>query len=289
MHVRWTHLLTGLALTSIASLVVPPPAAAGGPDARPGPRYYLALGTSLSVGIQPDATGQDRLTDEGYADQLHTALRGRMPRLRLVKLGCPAETSATMISGGACPYPHRSQLAEAVAFLHAHRPAVELVTLDIGANDVQPCGSLSGIDQECLARGFSAVATHLVDILRALRVAAGPGVPIVAMNYYNPFLAAWLLGPDGQELAATSVVGATLFNALLEGIYAAFEVPVADVAAAFQSTDFTPVPAAGGVPLNVLLVCEWTWMCAPPPVGPNIHANREGYGVISQAFLFLLR
>ena len=33
-------------------------------------RFYLSLGTSLSVGIQPDATGENQLTDEGYADQL---------------------------------------------------------------------------------------------------------------------------------------------------------------------------------------------------------------------------
>jgi hypothetical protein len=31
-------------------------------------------------------------------------------------------------------------------------------------------------------------------------------------------------------------------------------------------------------------VCQWTWMCAPPPVGPNIHANVLGYGVIAEAF-----
>jgi hypothetical protein len=47
------------------------------------------------------------------------------------------------------------------------------------------------------------------------------------------------------------------------------------------------VPALG-VPLNVLLVCRWTWMCVPPPVGPNIHANADGYAVIAGAFLAVL-
>jgi lysophospholipase L1-like esterase len=292
MHVRWTHTLTGLTLASIVGLTIPltrPGAAeAGGSPDRQAPRYYLALGTSLSVGIQPDNNGEDQPTDEGYADQLQAALRATMPQLRLVKLGCPAETSTTMIAGGLCPYPHRSQLAEAEAFLLAHRGAVSLVTLDIGANDVQPCGSLTGIDRGCLAQGFSDVGTNLGRILRALRDTAGPEVPIVAMNYYNPFLAAWLLNTDdSRALAAESAVVATLFNALLGGIYTAFEVPVADVAGAFHSTDFTPI--APNLPLNVALICEWTWMCAPPPVGPNIHANRDGYAVISQAFLFLLR
>ena len=35
-----------------------------------GVRYYVSLGTSLSVGIQPDASGENQETDEGYADQL---------------------------------------------------------------------------------------------------------------------------------------------------------------------------------------------------------------------------
>jgi hypothetical protein len=31
-------------------------------------------------------------------------------------------------------------------------------------------------------------------------------------------------------------------------------------------------------------VCAWTRMCAPPPLGPDIHPNTAGYGVIAQAF-----
>jgi hypothetical protein len=31
-------------------------------------------------------------------------------------------------------------------------------------------------------------------------------------------------------------------------------------------------------------ICKLTWMCAPSPVGPNIHANKTGYGVIAGAF-----
>ena len=49
--------------------------------------------------------------------------------------------------------------------------------------------------------------------------------------------------------------------------------------AAFQTTVFTPA-----LPLNVSLICAWTWMCAPPPVGPNIHPNAAGYWVIAGTF-----
>ena len=49
-------------------------------------------------------------------------------------------------------------------------------------------------------------------------------------------------------------------------------------------TDTATLPGAGTVPLNVARICTWTWMCAPPPVGPNIHANATGYKVIAAAF-----
>jgi hypothetical protein len=39
-----------------------------------------------------------------------------------------------------------------------------------------------------------------------------------------------------------------------------------------------------GIPLNVRRECEWTWICASAPLGPDIHANTDGYGVIARAF-----
>jgi hypothetical protein len=48
-----------------------------------------------------------------------------------------------------------------------------------------------------------------------------------------------------------------------------------------------PLPTPAGpiiVPLNVAVICQLTYMCVPPPVGPNIHANRIGYSVIAATF-----
>jgi hypothetical protein len=71
------------------------------------------------------------------------------------------------------------------------------------------------------------------------------------------------------------------FNGLLTGIYTAAGDPVADVQSAFQVNDTTLVDRT---PLDVLRECQWTWICAPPPHGPDIHANSDGYSVIAQAF-----
>ena len=99
------------------------------------PAYYLALGDSLSQGVQPDAAGASVETRYGYPDQVYAALRPSHPTLKLVKLGCPGETTSTMINGGICHYAGGSQLAAATAFLRAHRSRVLLVSIDIGAND----------------------------------------------------------------------------------------------------------------------------------------------------------
>jgi lysophospholipase L1-like esterase len=251
--------------------------------------YYLALGDSLSRGVQPDASGTSVPTRHGYADQLYTALRGRQPGLRLVKLGCGGETTVTMIHGGICSYPGGSQLAAADRFLRAHRARVSLITLDIGANDPDSCITQPSVLKLAACAGSSVprVAANLATILRQLRQAA-PHARIIAMNYYLPALAAWRNGMGGQLLARGSELAITGYNALLTRVYQEFGVRVADVSGAFHTSDFSPrvtVPGLGPLPRNVAAVCRWTWECAPSPRGPNEHPNQAGYRVIARAFL----
>jgi hypothetical protein len=133
--------------------------------------------------------------------------------------------------------------------------------------------------------------TSMLDGGRCAYAAAGPRVPIVGMNFYDPFLAAWLQGSAGQELARLSVQLVTQYNDLLEAAYRGAGVPVADVEAAFSTTDFdtlVTLPGVGQVPLNVARVCQWTWMCAHPPQGPNVHGRPEGYWVMAGVFVAAL-
>jgi lysophospholipase L1-like esterase len=268
MRIRFFSLFILLTLSGVA------PVRAGS-----GPTYYLALGDSLAQGVQWSASG-DILTTQGYVDDLYVQFKKNIPALVVEKLGCPGETTTSMIHGGICPdYP--SQLEAAVSFLQTHQ--VAFVTLDIGANDVDGCISASAIDSACVQAGLNSVGSNLPWILRELRSAAGPHTPIIAMNYYDPFLAAWALGGNGPTLALQSLEAATEFNLLLDAIYTAFGVPVADVAQAFRIYNFTPVPGEN-VPVNVFLTLAWTWMDAPPPFGPDIHPNGAGYAVIASAF-----
>jgi lysophospholipase L1-like esterase len=286
--------LLSVALVLFLNLIAAGTALAEGPQGRSGEQgslYYLSLGDSLARGVQPDASGQSVPTNQGYADDLFAAAHTRLPNLQLVKLGCPGESTTSMLRGGVCGYPHGSQLAEATSFLGAHRGAVLFVTIDVGSNDINSCLSGNVIDQGCVAAGFTATQTNLPPILHALRHAAGPRVPIAGMTYYDPYLAAWLQGSGGQALARQSEQLGERFNALLKGTYQAAGSPVADVQGAFSTTDFATLvtlPGVGPVPLNVARVCQWTWMCAPSPAGPNIHPNAAGYAVIAQAFVAFL-
>jgi lysophospholipase L1-like esterase len=259
-----------LALTALTIVSVGAAAPARADD---GVRYYVALGDSFAQGYQP--IGGSPFGDgynQGYADQLLKLVRAPAEHLRLVKLGCGGETTTTMLFGGSpfCGYPG-PQLAAAVAFLRAHRGEVVFVTIDIGGIDViQPDGG-----------GVAAIEANLPVILAELRDAAGAGVPIVGMNYFSPTLpSVWAATHDLQAVEAR-VDGLVAFNDLLETIYSAAADPVADVETAFESTDATLVD---GVPTDVARLCEWTRLCTPPPLGPDLHPNNAGYGVIARAF-----
>ncbi len=265
--------------------------------------YYLALGDSLSVGDQPDAEGVTVPTPQGYPDQLAAMLAGQGIGLRLVKLGCPGETTATMIGGGICGYAgdHRysltadkgSQLAAALAFLRAHRGHVPLITIDIGANDLNPCVTLGSISAvaACARPVIETAGKNAAVILAALR-AADPRAVIAGMTYYVPELAQWLTGPAGQAFAQGAIPLAEALNGTLAADFAAEHVIVADVFTAFRSADITDMvylPGVGTVPRDVAMICELTWECDPPPVGPNEHANDAGYRLIAATFATALR
>jgi lysophospholipase L1-like esterase len=248
------------------------------------PTYYLALGDSLAQGVQPNAAGVSVRTGDGYPDQLYATLHRTRPGLELVKLGCPGETTTTMIGGGLCRYQGGSQLAAAAAFLRAHRGRVLLVTLDIGANDPEQCGGRPGLSQlaRCAVRDIPSAVTHLTTIMDRLTV-ADPDVRIVGMTYYLPALAEWHSGLPGQMMARVAAKLAATYNRLLTRVYVNSGARVANVFGVFETSDFG-TPANSDVPRNVARLCQWTWACAAPPRGPNQHANQAGYQVIARTF-----
>ena len=264
---------------------------------RGGP-VYLSLGDSLAVGVQPNDQGTSLPTSQGYADQLYASLRTVQRGLRLVKLGCPGETTGTLVNGGICGYsggaetsytsPAGSQLAAATTYLAAHPGQVSLVTVDIGANDLNPCLVLtdSTAVQACVEKAIPVAEQNLTSVLAGLRLAGYQGT-IIGMTYYDPVLADWLTGTAGQQFAQASEPLLEAYNQALTSVYQRFGARIADVFTAFDTSDFSTqvsLPGVGTVPANVARLCTWTWECAAPPVGPNEHANQAGYAVIARTF-----
>ena len=263
--------------------------------------YYVSLGTSLSVGVVPDPSGILLPTDDGYADELYDRIKpgfeaaGAEPReLRLVKLGCPGETLKKMAEGGSCPYLAGSQLEAAVDFLDDNADKVHLLTIDIGGNDFRDADCIdTTVDLTCATDVSAQIATDLAAVLAALNNAADPATTIVGMNYYNPYLSSWLDDAAGQTLAVEAAQAVSIVTDILGTTFDTAGVPLADVAAAFQSDDFVtivsyPLPAPNDqLPVNVANICDFTYMC-DTVLGPDIHANRAGYRLIADTLAAML-
>jgi lysophospholipase L1-like esterase len=255
--------------------------AAASPSART--TYYVSVGDSAAAGFEPIGR-----FNHGYANQVYRELREESPGLRLTKLGCPGETIDTMIEGGICPYRAGSQLKEAVAFLQAHPGRIDLITIDIGANDwLEACFDGILIDVDCTREVVPHVAAGLRVILSRLQTAA-PGVPIVGMSYWDPFLGFWVLAPvHGPDIARQDEAAEEVFNAGLVEAYRDSGALVADVAGPdfFDTANFTDMVWTeewGKIPVNVANACAWTWFCSDSYTF-DVHPNTIGYGVVSEA------
>lgn len=276
------------ATAAVVALVVGALGAAAGPAGAAGPvsGFYLAVGGSASVGWQPTLADPDgERTTEGYADDLVDLEAADGVSLDLTQTGCPDETTWAMLSGGDRCYPApETQLSVAVAFLEAHRAVPGLVSIDLGHNDLFPCLAHHRVDPDCVDQRLGLLGPQLSEILSALRSAAGPEVAFVGVGNYDPFLAAALDGPDAQAFAHQSLDVIARLDRTLEATYHAAHVPMADVEEAFEMGDTTPTAFEGTTaPAELARVCDLTWMCQPPPLGPNIHPNDAGYEAIARA------
>lgn len=247
------------------------------PSVPRGTGLYVALGDSLAAGFQ---NGADHRT-AGYVGAVRTAVERRQGPTQLVNLACSGETTTSMVRGGVCTYAARSQLAAAEGFLRAHAADVRLVTLDIGGNDVAPCG-FAGLEPSCTTPALATLSQNLPVITSRLRAAA-PHAQVVVLNYYDPFLVLDLFGTGGPSGAGQrSVAELVKVNAAIARSATAVDARVADVASAFDTTVTTPtvVKDIGTLPTNLARIVTWTWM-APPRF--DFHANDTGYGVMARA------
>jgi lysophospholipase L1-like esterase len=293
--------VVGIVVSGSASLI------AAQASATSTPKVLLAVGDSLAAGYQP--TDRSALppidSGSGFRDQgypgSYAADLATSQSLSLVDLACPGETTASMLATPAqalcgdlykAEFGVSSQIAAAESFLSRHRGRVGLVTLDIGANDLDHCVSATTVNTGCLESADVGAVKNLGRILTLLTASVhrfDPGTRIAAMDYYDPFLGLEFSpgGIKGDELALGSVVATKAFNAELNTTFNKFGVLAVDVASAFRVNALTPIVRFDGkmLPEDVASTCELTWMC-PSAAGASqdIHPNAAGYRLIAATF-----
>jgi hypothetical protein len=148
-------------------------------------------------------------------------------------------------------------------------------------NDIYNCFTSSAINLSCAGSGLSTVSVQLPQILAGLR-SADPGVPIVGMNYYDPFVVYDMAGMATD--ANTSLLVVANLNSILAADYGAVGSRMADVFTAFQASTTTLEPYSGySEPTDLVNLCNWTYSCQGDP-----HPNDTGHGIIANAFFPLL-
>jgi lysophospholipase L1-like esterase len=243
--------------------------------------YYVAMGDSLAAGTGATQPAND------YVNLLYQHELTRDPSLQLLNLSCSGATTTDVLSGGGgCSYTSGTQLGDAEAFLRAHPGQIAFLTIDIGFDDVLPCLNffvMSGIDGTCVQNAMNTVSAELPQILGGLR-SAYAGLSIYGMDYYDGFLAGWLLGGSDQTLAQASVPYVVSLNAILGQTYGAAGASMADPAAVFETTNSELTGSYLGmtVPQNVAFICEWTLMCVDQD--SDIHTNDLGYAELADSF-----
>ena len=182
-------------LWTLASLVAAATgcASASSDGGTPG---YLALGDSVAFGFSPRVDLKTQQVS-GYPELL-AAQRG----LAVENLACPGEATGGFVSPTGADnhcrenrqaYPLHvaydgTQLEAAVEYL-AYAPETQLVTIDIGANDVFLLDHLCGRDLTCILTNFVATMSDYdrnVDFIftQLRKVYTGP---LVALSIYNPY------------------------------------------------------------------------------------------------------
>ena len=191
---------------------------------------YLALGDSVAFGFNPLVDLRSQQVS-GYPELIAEA-RG----LEITNLACPGEATGGFVSSNGADnhcrenrkaYPLHvaydgTQLQAAVEYLAA-TPETELVTIDIGANDVFLLDHLCGRDFACILSNFVATipkitaflgqheAPFIAKIYRpsTVELANDPGAPGMVSLWYDS------AGPPYMQLRIRNTSSQRLYVALL--------------------------------------------------------------------------
>jgi lysophospholipase L1-like esterase len=261
------------------------PASAGPVTGAAANGSYLALGDSVAFGYVPSQAVpppnyESAHSFVGYPEDVAQGMR-----IRVANASCPGETTDSMlvagvVSNGCENSPTSSsgyrtlfplhvqyqgtQMEYALKYLAVHRDT-QLVTLDIGANDVFLCqeATKDGCTSPAELQGvLQEIRGNLTAIYTQIRDVAHYQGPLVVLTYYS------LDYSDPVQVA-----GARLLDSVIASVTEAFGGKVADGFSAFEG----PSAAFGGSP------CAAGLLIKLPDGACNIHPSPTGQQLLAQA------
>lgn len=268
--------------------VLPPVAATPTSTAQEkAPLLYIALGDSLSRGVQPtDESGKN-----GYPRQLQKSLEEQLkPAPTLVEAGCGGATTDSMITGGkACapddeiPYANEnrssSQLIWAVDQLQQRAAKPTLVTLTIGGNDFTPCLKPTPREvRSCMTDTLRTAKRNWGTIARRLTAVAGPNTTLAVATSYDPILG-YVKVSGGKNAEAPKAFHREVvqrINPAMRTVFRKQGWEIADLAYAMHEKG----SIKNGKSRAVAAVCALTWACNKA----DIHLNDQGYRIAADVF-----
>ena len=283
--VRRAAVVAGVAVGVAAGISPGLPAWAGSVTGPAANGTYLALGDSVAFGFVPSQAVpppnyRSAHSFVGYPEDVAQALR-----IRVWNASCPGETTASMLTVGVLsngcenspgsPIGYRTQfplhvqyqgtqMSYALKYLAVHRHT-QLVTIDIGANDVFLCQETTP-DHCASATELQAVLqeiqANLTAIYTQIRDVAHYQGLLVALTYYSL-----------DYSNPVDVAGAKLLDSVIASVTAAFGGKVADGFAAFEG----PSAAFGGSP------CAAGLLIKLPDGTCNVHPSPAGHLLLAQA------
>jgi lysophospholipase L1-like esterase len=262
-----------LAFTTLALLVPPAHSYVPEPYTPVGPGdVYLALGDSIPAGFEVAANNDG---EPGYPTPLYNTLLEDYPDLLFNNISDDTGlTSSSMISDT------NSLLDQAIAFIESERAAgrrVGLVTLTVGGNDMfsvlpEAIGGESN-DPEEVAQVLEANYDIIISrLLEALTVEGERQGDLLIMNNNNPYPG--LPNPLDPELTTDNWL--PVYNQIIENAAVKYEIPMAEVEAAFAGNEAELVYVTRPYP---------PFFPEPDPADFDFHPRPAGHQVIAEAYL----
>jgi lysophospholipase L1-like esterase len=247
--------------------------------ATPPEGYYLALGDSITYGIQPTkvkAGARATAFRTGYVDVFAKRLRKISPGIQVVNYGCPGESTVTFVRGGCPAFADKielhdafrgSQLAAALAFLRAHPGDVSPITVTLYGNDWLPvlldtCKGEVACVRKKAPTATASFGSRLGSILRRLRTTA-PNAEIVVTGAWNP---------DPSRLEQ------------LKAVYRSLEASIVHAAAGRRMRVARMLPVFNPPRNGQARLCAFTFICSKGDPHPTDAGYRAMAAAVAAAY-----